>query len=235
MKRNYLLRPGALSLEETLDLWRHPILGEQAAGELRLSRQSQLLIRWHHEWWNGMGYPDGLAGEAIPLGARVLRVVDSYCAMISNRPHRLRFDIPEAEQTISDLAGIEFDPQVVKLLLAYLAEERREGAAAFLASRRPLAPSNQVDGFPTEFESRQNLIGARLDERDRETAPMTEPVPRVVPEPPVKMSVEEAEPPIADSEMRNLINEIHSTRTINPGTPGPRKSGPGEPAPKTEN
>lgn len=124
MKRNYLLRPSVLSWEETLDLWRHPILGEQAAGELKLSRQTQLLIRWHHEWWNGGGYPDGLAGEAIPLGARILRAVDSYFALISNRPHRQRFERLEAEQMIADLAGIEFDPLVVKLLLQALAEER---------------------------------------------------------------------------------------------------------------
>src|SRR5262249_772935 len=123
MKRNYLLRPSALSWEETLDLWRHPILGEQAAGELKLPRQTQLLIRWHHEWWNGGGYPDGLAGEAIPPGARILRAGDSYFALISDPPHRRRFDRIEAEQIISDLAGIEFDPQVTKLLLQVLAEE----------------------------------------------------------------------------------------------------------------
>jgi HD-GYP domain-containing protein (c-di-GMP phosphodiesterase class II) len=128
MKRNYLLRPGTLSWEETLDLWRHPILGEQAAVELKLSRQTQLLIRWHHEWWNGGGYPDGLAGEAIPVGARILRAVDSYFAFISNRPHRERFDRAEAEQIIADLAGIELDPQVVKLLLQVLADERASEA-----------------------------------------------------------------------------------------------------------
>ncbi len=132
MKRNYLLRPGVLGWEETLDLWRHPILGEQAAGELGLSRQTQLLIRWHHEWWNGQGYPDGLAGEAIPAGARILRAVDSYFALISNRPQRARFDRIEAEQIIADLAGIEFDPQAIKLLLASLAEERRSREAEFL-------------------------------------------------------------------------------------------------------
>src|SRR5215813_10782643 len=113
MKRNYLLRPSVLTWEETLDLWRHPILGEQAAGELRLSRQTQLLIRWHHEWWNGTGYPDGLAGEAIPLAARILRAVDTYFALISDRPHRQRYEKHEAEQFIADSAGVELDPLVV--------------------------------------------------------------------------------------------------------------------------
>ncbi len=129
MKRNYLLSPSELSWEETLDLWRHPILGEQAAADLRLSRQVQLLIRWHHECWNGQGYPDGLAGTSIPPGARILRAVDSYCALISRRPYREAFDLVEAEQVIADLAGIEFDPQVVRLLLAVVIEERKQREA----------------------------------------------------------------------------------------------------------
>lgn len=132
MKRNYLLSPSVLTWEERLDLWRHPILGEQAAAEIKLSRQTQLLVRWHHEWWNGLGYPDGLSGTAIPLGARILRAVDSYCALISQRPYRDSFELVEAEQFIADLAGIEFDPQVAQVLLAVVGEERlrREAEAA---------------------------------------------------------------------------------------------------------
>jgi HD domain len=127
-------------------LWRHPILGEQAAGELKLPRQTQLLIRWHHEWWNGGGYPDGLAGKAIPPGARILRAVDSYFALISDRPHRRRLDRIEAEQIIADLAGIEFDPQVVKLLLQVLAEEEAvESAFVYPAPGGDEAVSRMVE------------------------------------------------------------------------------------------
>jgi len=153
MKRDYLLRPHELSWDETLDLWRHPILGEQAAGELKLPRQTQLLIRWHHEWWNGGGYPDGLAGEAIPPGARILRAVDSYFALISDRPHRRRFDRIEAEQIVADLAGIEFDPQVVKLLLQVLAEEQAaESAFAYPAPSGDEAVSLPVEDQPQPFD-----------------------------------------------------------------------------------
>jgi hypothetical protein len=149
MKRDYLLRPRALSWDETLDLWRHPILGEQAAGELKLPRQTQLLIRWHHEWWNGGGYPDGLAGEAIPPGARILRAVDSYFALISDRPHRRRFDRIEADQIVADLAGIEFDPQVVKLLLQVMAEEQAsESAFAYPAPGGDEDVSRPVEDQP---------------------------------------------------------------------------------------
>ncbi len=129
LKRNYLLQPNALSWEETLDLWRHPILGEQSAAELQLPRQTQLLIRWHQEWWNGQGYPDGLAGASIPVGARILRAVDSYCALISQRPYRQAYELPEAEQVIADLSGIELDPHIAKLLLAVVVAERRQREA----------------------------------------------------------------------------------------------------------
>ena len=153
MKRDYLLRPRALSWEETLDLWRHPILGEQAAGELKLPRQTQLLIRWHHEWWNGGGYPDGLAGKAIPQGARILRAVDSYFALISDRPHRRRYERIEAEQIIADLAGIEFDPQVVKLLLQVLAEEEAvESAFVYTAPGGDEAVSRMVEDQPQSLD-----------------------------------------------------------------------------------
>jgi hypothetical protein len=145
MKRDYLLRPRALSWEETLDLWRHPILGEQAAGELKLPRQTQLLIRWHHEWWNGGGYPDGLNGEAIPPGARILRAVDSFFALISDRPHRRRFDRTEAEQIIADLAGIEFDPQVAKQLLEVLAEEASESVFPYMATAGNEAMTRSIE------------------------------------------------------------------------------------------
>src|SRR5262249_45312398 len=83
-----LLAPSRLDWRERLDMWRHPILGEQLAAEHGLSRHAQLLVRWHHESWNGLGYPDGLAGEAIPIGARIIHAVDSYCAMTSERPYR---------------------------------------------------------------------------------------------------------------------------------------------------
>jgi HD domain len=153
MNRNYLLQPGELSWEETLDLWRHPILGEQAAGELKLSRQTQLLIRWHHEWWNGGGYPDGLAGATIPLGARILRAVDTYFALVSDRPHRRRFDRIEAEQIIADLAGIEFDPQVAQLLLQVLAEERAsESTFAYTATGGDEAVTRPIEDQPQPLD-----------------------------------------------------------------------------------
>ena len=70
MNRDYMRRRGTLSEDERIDLARHPLLGEREAAHAGADRGAQLLVRWHHEWWNGNGYPDGLRFEQIPLGAR---------------------------------------------------------------------------------------------------------------------------------------------------------------------
>ena len=152
MKRDYLRRPSPLNWEEQLDLWRHPILGEQEAQELKLPRQAQLLVRWHHEWWNGSGYPDGLAGTAIPLGARILRTVDTYCALTADRPQRAAFDQLAAEQKLADQAGIECDPQTVKALLAILAEERATAEMQAATQAQSSFETAQMDAVQVETD-----------------------------------------------------------------------------------
>lgn len=138
MKREYLQHRWALTWEERLDLWRHPILGEQAAAQRGLSRQAQLLIRWHHEWWNGFGYPDALAGETIPLGARIIRVVDSYSSLVADRPHRPRLDEEAAQEIIADQAGLELDPRLVRALLDLpLVQERLQRSKLLVRSLVP--------------------------------------------------------------------------------------------------
>ena len=71
MARDYIQRPGSLTAEERIDLARHTIIGEREAARAGADRGAQLLVRWHHESWNGSGYPDGLRFEQIPLGARI--------------------------------------------------------------------------------------------------------------------------------------------------------------------
>jgi hypothetical protein len=173
MKRNYLLQPNELTWEQILDLWRHPIIGEQAAAELQLPRQTQLLIRWHHEWWNGQGYPDGMTGEAIPLGARILRAVDTYCALISRRPHRGNYDLLDAEQIVADQAGIELDPQIVKLLLALVIAERKQREAESRPVEMvatPITDPEAEDVAEPQFELRR----ARAAEEEFVNSPAAE-------------------------------------------------------------
>lgn len=118
MDREYLKENRILSPEEYLDMQRHPVIGEQEAAKQGLSRGVQLLIRWHHEWWNGNGYPDGLNGEQIPLAARILRVADTFSAMTGERPFRKSIPAADARCYLTEWAGIEFDPKVVKAILA---------------------------------------------------------------------------------------------------------------------
>lgn len=117
MNRGYMRQSGRLTADERQDLARHTVLGEQEAAKRKLSRSIQLLVRWHHEWWNGEGYPDGLRGEQIPLGARILRVCDTFAALTDERPHCPPVTSAEARLYLTQWAGIEFDPRVVKVFL----------------------------------------------------------------------------------------------------------------------
>lgn len=170
LKARYLLRPLPLSREERLDLGRHPILGEQAAAsQLRLPREVQLLIRWHHEWWNGTGYPDALAGEAIPLAARILRAADTWCALNSDRPWRTRYGRATAEQMVQAQAGIELDPQVVRTLMELLASEdraRRSSDPPFLfAPPENEPPVSSSEGEPSFSSSEdESSVSSSEDE-----------------------------------------------------------------------
>src|SRR5215510_5125217 len=117
MERDYIQATGPLSAEERLDLSRHPVIGEREASRVGADRAAQLLVRWHHEWWNGAGYPDALRREEIPLAARILRVVDSYAALTDARPFRAALTVEAARRELIDRAGIEFDPNVVNVFL----------------------------------------------------------------------------------------------------------------------
>jgi HD-GYP domain-containing protein (c-di-GMP phosphodiesterase class II) len=118
MNRDYMHRPGALSDDERIDLARHPLLGEREAADSGADRGAQLLVRWHHEWWNGGGYPDGLRFEQIPLGARILRVADAYASLTDARPFRKAYSEKQAREHLLEWTGLEFDPRVVRALLS---------------------------------------------------------------------------------------------------------------------
>ena len=118
MERDYIQATGKLSSEERIDLWRHPVIGEREASRVGADRAAQLLVRWHHEWWNGAGYPDALRREEIPLAARILRLADSYAAMRDTRPYRRAMTADQAKRELIDRAGVEFDPGVVNVFLS---------------------------------------------------------------------------------------------------------------------
>lgn len=109
-----LLKPGRLTDEEFEEIKRHAVIGADLIGNLEMYRPSVPIIRHHHERWDGRGYPDGLRGEEIPLGARIIAVADSFDAMTSNRPYRKAMDFDLARNEIRRNSGIQFDPRVVE-------------------------------------------------------------------------------------------------------------------------
>jgi HD-GYP domain-containing protein (c-di-GMP phosphodiesterase class II) len=147
MEREYIRREGSLTDEERLDLTRHPVIGEQEAARASADRAVQLLVRWHHEWWNGCGYPDALRQNEIPLAARILRVADSYAALTDARPYRPALSESEARQQIIERAAIEFDPAVVSVFLSLPDMEELHSFA------RPVEPLVAIDESETLFSS----------------------------------------------------------------------------------
>ena len=112
----------------------HTVLGEQMLGGVAfLKGQGLLVVRSHHERWDGEGYPDGMGGEEIPLAARIFAVADTLDAMTSDRPYRPRGPWEAARSEIVSQAGLQFDPAVVD------AFREREGALREICRRFELA------------------------------------------------------------------------------------------------
>ncbi len=116
-----LHKPGPLSEDEWEVMRRHPQIGQrvltQAKGQFGLV--SHIVVA-HHERWDGQGYPYRLAQQEIPLGARILSVIDAYDAMTSSRPYREALSAEVAREELQHCAGTQFDPQVVEVFLQVL-------------------------------------------------------------------------------------------------------------------
>jgi hypothetical protein len=111
-----LLKPGKLEPEELAEMRRHPEISSYIVAELELPPIVKQMVRGHHERYDGTGYPDGLAGEEIPLAARILSVADALDAMTSDRPYRAALPLAEARAEIEAQAGRQFCPRVAAAL-----------------------------------------------------------------------------------------------------------------------
>ncbi|SDF28043.1 HD-GYP domain-containing protein [Sporolituus thermophilus] len=110
-------KPGSLTPEEWELMRRHPDIGADIIADIPGMVSVADIVRHHHERWDGRGYPAGLAGAAIPLGARIVAVADSFQAMVSDRPYRARRSAIQAMQEIKAAAGSQFDPAVVEAFI----------------------------------------------------------------------------------------------------------------------
>ncbi len=109
-------KPGRLTPEEFEKMKIHPIVGADILERVAFPYPVAPIVRAHHEKWNGKGYPDGLAGEQIPMGARILAAVDCLDALASDRQYRKALPLDEAMKKVAEESGVSFDPEVVKIL-----------------------------------------------------------------------------------------------------------------------
>ena len=112
-----LRKPGQLTPQERVAMKEHAVIGENIIAPLSSLRELRAIVRYHQEWYDGTGYPDGLKGEEIPIGARILAVVDVYDALTTDRPYRRALPHEVALKMICDESGTHFDPQVVSAFI----------------------------------------------------------------------------------------------------------------------
>jgi diguanylate cyclase (GGDEF)-like protein/putative nucleotidyltransferase with HDIG domain len=159
-------KPGKLTPEEFEKMKIHPVVGADILERVHFPYPVVPIVRSHHEAWDGSGYPDGLKGEEIPIGARILTAVDCLDALASERPYRRAMPIEEAMAFVKDKAGIKFDPEVVRLLeeryqeleeMARQQIEEIEPLKTDLFIQRGEAPGN---GFEPQSPASQQPEGA---------------------------------------------------------------------------
>ncbi|MGZ8563313.1 MAG: HD-GYP domain-containing protein, partial [Candidatus Limnocylindria bacterium] len=118
IRDNILLKEGPLDREERVLMNQHPTIGAEIVAPATQLANEAPLIKSHHEWFNGSGYPDGIEALVIPLGARILTIADAYEAMTSSRPYRKTpLTHEQATEQLTTFTGIQFDPDIVPILL----------------------------------------------------------------------------------------------------------------------
>ena len=136
-----LQKPGPLTEKEWQSMRQHPVLSHRVLAQLGGFSDVLPLVRHHHERFDGSGYPDGLSGEDIPSGSRLILVIDAFDAMTSDRPYRRAMPVTDAAKELVRCSGSQFDPRVVRAFLLILCG---------LGHSRPLVlarPGTGADGF----------------------------------------------------------------------------------------
>lgn len=124
IREKILKKPGLLTEEERREMEYHPFIGTRILQSVRLLEPVMPLVYHHHERYDGSGYPDGLKGEEIPLGSRIIAVADAFESMTSDRPYRKALPLEEALAELRRGAGTQFDPHVVEVFLRLIEEGR---------------------------------------------------------------------------------------------------------------
>jgi HD-GYP domain-containing protein (c-di-GMP phosphodiesterase class II) len=118
-----LRKQGKLTEEEWTIMRTHPVVGAEVVGLIPALRPIAPIVRAHHERMDGQGYPDGIKGEDIPLGARVIAVADAYSAMTSDRPYRMALPADAALKELRTNSGTQFDPAILDAFESILSQQ----------------------------------------------------------------------------------------------------------------
>jgi diguanylate cyclase (GGDEF)-like protein/putative nucleotidyltransferase with HDIG domain len=165
-----LAKPGRLTAEEFEKMKIHPTVGAEILDRVRFPYPVTPIVRSHHEKWNGQGYPEGLKGDAIPMGARILSVVDCFDALTSERPYRRAMSAADAMKHVVSEAGTSFDPRVVtaiekryrELELASVSSSTTGVAEVVSKINRSIAPSTGFGDVPNAAEVRTTSFLASI-------------------------------------------------------------------------
>ncbi|MBL8216879.1 MAG: diguanylate cyclase [Bryobacterales bacterium] len=162
-----IAKSGKLTRDEYERLKIHPLVGAEIVERVKFPYPVVPIVRHHHEKWNGGGYPDGLRGEAIPVGARVLAVADAFEALISPREYRPALTLEEAVDTIRKESGILFDPTVVAALeklapsmIANAERRHRERNRTSTTDTPPVVPANAGSPAPISERRRDSFLSS---------------------------------------------------------------------------
>jgi putative nucleotidyltransferase with HDIG domain len=156
-------KPGKLTPEEFEKMKIHPVVGSELLEQVEFPYPVAPIVRGHHEKWDGSGYPDGLAGENIPIGARILSTVDCLDALASDRQYRRALPLDEALAIVQKESGKSFDPRVVELISRRCIELERMAKASVVAHKTKLSTNVKVErgaapaaGFESSAETTAN-------------------------------------------------------------------------------
>lgn len=166
-----LAKPGRLTAEEFEKMKIHPTVGAEILDRVQFPYPVTPIVRSHHEKWNGQGYPEGLRGDAIPMGARILSVVDCFDALTSERPYRRAMSADDAMKHVVSEAGTSFDPRVVAAIEKRYRELEQvtsvsgstTGVAEVVSKiNRTIAPSTGFGDVPNAAEVRTTSFLASI-------------------------------------------------------------------------
>jgi putative nucleotidyltransferase with HDIG domain len=158
-----LNKPGKLTTAEFETMKRHAAIGADLLSSIRFPYPVVPIVRHHHENWNGKGYPTGISGTDIPLGARILAVVDCFDALNSDRPYRPRLDPDEAFAILRDRRGTMYDPLVVDTFIASYPEIAELAHTAGQQARSLLEPTEALTESPMTIGPLEEIRASAAD------------------------------------------------------------------------